>query len=253
MIGLCSACNSLRGWFATWVGNSCPTIANRSPCTGQELYDERRTRYIPFVSRDQAYQRLAMAIDKSEPLGRGTFPLIGLANYASTPPNPTFLNVSRLERFTENGRRFIKLGLESNTVFPPMNRTLRMTIAADNFTVVRDEPLKGDGWRTEAVYESTGGIPLLKQTRSSGPSNDGTETAAVFTVLDRKLGPVPDDEFTPERLLGDTPVHRVSQEADAIRVSPLLTWFWLPLVLGAVSLAAGAALELLARRSPKAL
>ena len=57
----------------------------------------------------------------------------------------------------------------------------------------------------------------------------------VLTVVDRKFEPIPEDEFTQERLLGEAPVKHVGPNQNPQEVSVLLNWYPLPLVLGPLS------------------
>ncbi len=77
--------------------------------------------------------------------------------------------------------------------------------------------------------------------------------ASAIIGVDRRFEPIPEEEFTQERLLGKFPVHRVTREPDPDEVSGLLSWYPLPLVLSALSLAAGAVIQLLVRNGPDRL
>ena len=91
-------------------------------------------------------------------------------------------------------------------------------------------------------------MPLLQSLRGEGQVDGGTPGKTTFTVIDRKFEPVPEDEFTPERLLGDAPVKRVGPEQDPVEVAGLLRWYPFPILLGALSLAAGGLIAALARK-----
>ena len=65
---------------------------------------------------------------------------------------------------------------------------------------------------------------------------------------ERNFEPVPEDEFTATRLLGDDPVRHIATAPEPVQVSALLTWYPLPIALGTVSLAAGAVMATLARK-----
>jgi|GEM_PF-2884924 len=77
--------------------------------------------------------------------------------------------------------------------------------------------------------------------------------ASAIIGVDRRFEPIPEDEFTQERLLGEAQVKRVGPQPDAEKVSGLLSWYPLPLVLSALSLAAGAVIQLLVRNGPDRL
>lgn len=208
----------------------------------------------PPVSPERTYRRIFQRIDERDLLKSATAPLLGLANFARSLVNPIFFKVDRLERFTENGRHFIRLGFENYLAEYPVHRSITMKIAADDFTVESDGvDADGDHWRTEAVYETTGNVPLLKESRTSRSSRSGEESTSVFTITDREFGPVPDDEFTPERLLGAGPVQRIDDGPDHAATPSLLTWFRLPIIASLLSLGAGAGVGLLARGANRAI
>ena len=109
---------------------------------------------------------------------------------------------------------------------------------------VHNESVSKAGWPWvgDTVYESHNGVPLLQSTLSEGRRDDGSHATNVLTVVDRRFEPIPELEFTQERLLGKAPVKRVGSKHDTEEVSGLLSWSTLPLVLSALSLATGACL-----------
>jgi hypothetical protein len=200
----------------------------------------------PSVKPGQAYRRIVREIDLMEPVIGGTVPLISLADLATSLANPLSLRVTRLDRFTENSRPFIRLELEECPPGHPMYRKLNLRIAAEDYTVVQDESVSREGnhWSSDAAFQSGDGVPLLRSARSQGTWDDGTSATSVLTLLDRRFETVADDEFTSERLLGNAPVHLVARQPEPVEVSPLLTWYPLPLALSAISLVSGACLLL---------
>lgn len=210
----------------------------KSPAEAWEIHED------PTVKTEAAYRRILREINLQEPVYFDTVPLLSLADVATTLVNPLSLRVTQFERFTENRRRFIRLELEDCPPGHPIYRKIALRISADDYSVVHDESLTkaGKTWRGDAVYESHNGVPLLQSSRSEGQWDDGSHATNVLTVVDRRFEPVPDEEFTQERLLGDAPVHRVTRQPDPVEVSGLLTWYLLPLALSVLSLAAGACL-----------
>jgi hypothetical protein len=204
----------------------------------------------PTMKPEMAYRRIVREIDLTEPVRGETVPLFAQADFATTLVNPLSLRVTLLKRFTENCRRFIRLEFEGCPPGNPIGRKFSLRIAADDFSVVHEETVSkgGDTWRSDSVYESRDGAPLWQTTQSKGRWGDGTLGKIDVAVNDRKFEPVPDDEFTRERLLGDAPVHRVARRAQPFEVSPLLSWYPLPIILSVLSLAAGAGLLTWSRR-----
>jgi len=210
----------------------------KSPAEAWEIHED------PSVKPEQAYRRIVREIDLMQPVYHDTVPLFSLADFATTLVNPLSLRVTRLERFTENGRRFIRIEFQDCPPGHPIYRELNLRISADDYFVVHDESVgkSGQTWRGDAVYESHDGVPLLQSLRGEGQWDDGSHATNVLTVVDRRFEPIPEDEFTPERLLGEAPVKRVGPKHDTEEVSGLLSWYPLPLVVSALSLAAGACL-----------
>ena len=181
----------------------------KSPADAWEIHED------PSAKPELVYRRIVREISLMEPVRGGTVPLFSLADFATTLVNPLTLMVTRLEPFTENGRRFFHLDLEDCPPGFPMYRKIRLQISADDYAVVHDESVNDNGktWRGDAVYESRDGVPILLSTRSEGQGDDGSHATNVLTVLDRKFEPIPEEEFTEERLLGEEPVKRVGPKS----------------------------------------
>jgi len=209
----------------------------KSPAEAWEIHED------PKVKPELAYRRIVREIDLMQPVYHDTVPLLSLADFATTLVNPLSLRVSRLERFTENGRRYIRIELKDCPPGHPIYRKLTLQISAEDYSGLHDESVTKAGWPwvNDTVYESHNGVRLLKSTRSEA-QDDGRHATNVFTVIDRRFEPIPENEFTQERLLGKAPVKRVGPKEDADEDSGLLSWYPLPLVLSAISLAAGACL-----------
>ncbi len=195
----------------------------------------------PSVGPERAYRWIAREIDQLQPVYQDTLPLLSLADVAPDLVNPLALKVTQLERFTEKGRRLIRIDLEACPPGHPIYRNLTLHLSADDDSAVHNESVNqaGKAWRGDSVYEWSDGVPLLKSSRNEGQWDDGNPTTNVLTVVDRKFGPISEDEFTEASLLGKDPVHRIIMKPEADEVSWLLRWYWLPLLAGAVSLLAG--------------
>ena len=105
----------------------------------------------PRVSPELAYRRIAGEIDLMEPVRSGTVPLMSMADVATTLVNPLCLRVTQLERFTENGRRYIRLGFEDCPPGHPTYRKITLRVAADDFSVTHEESVgkADDTWQDE--------------------------------------------------------------------------------------------------------
>jgi hypothetical protein len=206
------------------------------------------------VKPDHAYRRAFRRIDDLDMVYWATVPLLQLADSSMNMASPFNLRVTGLERTAENGHPLVILELEGWPGHPWL-RTDTVWISADDFTTPRNETVseKGNLWRSNAVYDSRDGLPLLKSSRGEGQGGHGTPGKTAVTVVDRRFENVPDDEFTQAALLGDAPVQHESQRPEPVEVSPLLTWYPAPLLMSALFLVAGAAMELLARKRARGL
>ncbi len=194
-------------------------------------------------------------IDTREPVTGSTAPLIELADYATGLGEPFCLKVARLARFTEKGRRLIRVELESCPPGHPIFRKVDLTLSADDCSPVHEEetPKTGKPGHGDAVvvYDSQVGVPVLQSFRYEGRADDNSPTTNALAVTERHFGPVPEDEFTPERVLGGAPVHQIAADDGPSEVLAFLNWYPLVLVLGLVALAAGAGLLPWARSAPR--
>ena len=136
----------------------------------------------------------------------------------------------------------------------PNYRKITMQISADNYSCMHDESVSkiGYSWHGDAVFRSHDGVPLLQTNRSEALGEARRPVTNVLTVVDRKFEPIANEEFTPERLLGATPVKRIIRQPDNDEASGFLKWYPLPLVISAISLVAGSCLlpRTRGRRSP---
>ncbi len=200
-----------------------------------------RIRENPNAKPEQTYRWIAREIDQMQPVYQETVPLLSLAEIATSLVSPLTLKITRFERFTENGHRLIRIEFEDCPPGHPIYRKATLQLSADDYSAVHDESVNRSGktWRGDLSYESDGGVPLLKSMRGEGESEAGNHATNVLTVVDRKFGPIAEDEFTEASLLGTDPVHRITQKADPDEVSWLLKMCWVPLVAGAFSLVAG--------------
>ena len=141
-----------------------------------------------------------------EPVTSGTVPLMSMADVATTLVNPLCLRVTQLERFTENGRRYIRLGFEDCPPGHPTYRKITLRVAADDFSVTHEESVgkADDTWQDDAVYQPHDGVPLLQSTRSERRWADGTRASDVLTVVERSSSPSPRTSSPPPGFLVTT-------------------------------------------------
>jgi len=112
----------------------------------------------PGVKPELTYRRILREIDLMEPVCGATVPLLNEADFARSLVNPLSLRVTRLERVTDTGRRFIRLEFEDCPPGHPVYRRLSLRISADDFTSVHEESVRrsGNTWQGDVVYTSRG-------------------------------------------------------------------------------------------------
>ena len=68
----------------------------------------------------------------------------------------------------------------------------------------------------------------------------GKTTSGHFKVVDRNFEPLPEEEFTLERLLeGSSARTVISHDFPRREAGESIQWYWVPLVLGLICLVAG--------------
>jgi hypothetical protein len=153
--------------------------------------------------------------------------------------------VTELERFTELGRRFIRLRFEDHSPKPHVPwRSDTVVLDADNDLVAYSELVDiGNGTilRWNNTHEIRDGVPSLRTRHLSVTGVKGVEREGSMTIQDCQFGPIPESEFTPEGLLDGPVIHRLADAGHDIWKDPVTfaDWYWVPLIAGAVSLIVG--------------
>jgi hypothetical protein len=174
------------------------------------------------------------------------------------------INLSRMtlvncERYTKDGREYWSLCLQQDA---PRGgapwRTAKFAFAADaSFALQTMEYAlfdDGDGGGTvrgELGYDLYEGTPVLRSYHSATSRPDGSRTTIRADIVDRQFGPIPEDEFTAQKLLNG-PVEYQTIPAPVPENETLKRWEWYHWAysLGALSLVAGLILLPRARRRP---
>jgi hypothetical protein len=208
--------------------------------------DAWEIREHPRLTREQLYRWIIQEIDRTEPVTGASAPLIALADSFTSVVNPLCMKVANFSRFSENGRRFVRVELDDCPPGHPAFRKISQVLSADDYSPAHEEYVikTGKTLRVDAidVFEADAGIPVLVSARGEGHFEDGGTTKSTLTVTDRHFGPISEDEFTPERVLEGAPVHHITDRPGPSELPEFLNWYPLPIVLGGVFLVAGAGL-----------
>ncbi len=162
-------------------------------------------------------------------------------------------NLSRMtlvncERYTKDGREYWSLCLQQDA---PRGgapwRTAKFVFAADaSFALQTMEYAlfdDGDGGGTvrgELGYDLYEGTPVLRSYHSATSRPDGSRTTIRADIVDRQFGPIPEDEFTAQKLLNGPVEYRTSPAPVPGNETPKRwEWCYVAYAFGAFSLVAG--------------
>jgi hypothetical protein len=206
--------------------------------------DAWEIREDPRFTREKLYRRMISEIDTTEPVTGSSALLNALADFPRNLVNPLCLQVAKLERFGKDGRQLIRVEFEDYPPGHPIYKEIRLELWADDYSLAHMEYVTDTGktGRADAVYDAHEAVPVLMSTQSESRTDDGNPTKSVLTVTDRRFGPIPEDAFTPDRVLDGAPAHRVIAQPGPSEGPGFLNWYPLPIVLGVVFFVAGASL-----------
>ena len=117
---------------------------------------------------------------------------------------------------------------------------------------IETEDPRGGTSHGEIGYDRHEGVPVPRDYKVSATNPDGSHSSMRETVVERRFGPVAEDEFNLEALLdgprGETVAEpdRFDQESESFA-----DWFLIPLGCGIVSLGGGIALLFASNRNTK--
>ena len=116
------------------------------------------------------------------------------------------------KRVTEDGRAIVRVRLEDRA--PPDStspwRVATLTLVPDDLYVAESVRLEGvhsakGTQQSSFEYDRHDGIPILHAAHTTTRSPDGSHGTIEMTITDRQFGPVPEDDFDPERFLDGPP------------------------------------------------
>ena len=196
----------------------------------------------------KSYRRITRAIERREYVSKLAAILLALVE-----EEDHLIIVTKLERFSDQGRPRIRVRLEDLT-HDPGNHWFALTAVlspADHFAAQSDviENQQTGTLRREYVYDRHNGVPVLRELIGSSTQPGGEKRATRITVIDRRFGPVPESEFAREQLLQGRWVEKAADPEEQYReAESFADWYAVPLIAGAVSLLIGAATGLFIRK-----
>jgi len=198
-------------------------------------------------SPERRYRKIGHLIDLIDPgyVTMGAV-LVSFHNYLQDSGFRLDLQVVVLEPITQSGEPCIRVRLESRA---PLKveaygyRAYDFVLAANNGLALKSYRYEADSGRTqhgEATYDDHDGVAVLRNFDIVHTSAEGSRFEEHFKVEQRDFGPTPEPEFSLDRFLPGPKVN-VPGEPEPTYERPrlLARWYWIPLVVGVVSLGGG--------------
>jgi hypothetical protein len=205
---------------------------------------------------EQSYHRaLDRIADFDVVEGEFASPLIALAREHADFGFPEDLTVTALDHFEEGGRPRVRVRIvDPSAIRRGPWRTATYVLAADDLYAIQTEQTDdvgrdGGSHRSEFAYDRHEGIPVLRSVRSAGGPPGRPQGTTEWKVIERRFGPIPEEEFDPDRFLAGTRVTVAPPDPIADDPTLLARWYWVPFPIGALSLVCGVALALGRRRT----
>ncbi len=204
--------------------------------------DPWEIRIDPRLSPEQAYRRARWRCDGRSPVGWAAA-LLNVAEDLTNFVDISGVVVSKLDRVTENGQRLVRVRLDNRTQTSLSWRSYTVELMADDHYAVRTFSYDYEDGSTsggECSYDRQDGLPVLRASRLSGTSDDGTTTTVAATVMAQTFGPIPETEFAPERLLDGRSIPKVvAADEPHAPTFELATLYAAMLVMGGVCMIGG--------------
>jgi hypothetical protein len=205
----------------------------------------------PERDPDRSYRRSSNAIDNlylAKPYKMAAMLLEDAEDLNRRVDTTNNVVVAGLERFTEKGRPLVRIRLENPSINGIVDwRTALLVLAVDQLFAAQYYEYVAPGAakvkvRGDCAYDIHEGIPILRSFQSSATSPDGTISSTQFKVVDRNFEPLPEEEFTLERLLGESAARRmIKPDPHAQEIGTFPRWYQVPLVASLICLVAGLA------------
>ncbi len=205
--------------------------------------DPWEIRVDPRLSPERAYRRARSTCDRKEPSFGLAAMLLQEAESLTNFVDISGVVVSKLDRVTENGQRLVRVRLENYSKPELSWRSYTVELMADDHYATRTfsyDKEDGSTFRGELSYDRQDGLPVLRASRLSGTSDDGTTTTVAATVMAQTFGPIPETEFAPERLLDGRSIPKVvAADEPHAPTFELATSYTVMLVMGGVCIVGG--------------
>ena len=200
---------------------------------------------------EQARQRALFLIDILDAAGhRNVAPLHSIGDGLPIQLHRDHV-VAAFDRFSEDGRPRVRVRIEDRS---PADeevdwRALTFILAADDQYATQTERSEGVGkagatYQSEFTYDRHEGIPVLRSKHMVVSAPDGSGVTVDLEVVERRFGPIPEEEFDPDHFLDGPQVTGAQPDPYADKPSPLGNRIWLPFAIGVLSLVGGAAIPI---------
>jgi hypothetical protein len=203
------------------------------------------------MTPDQFRHHVLRRMDEEELAGRPSAVLLALADELPGFRQIDAFVVAAFERFIERDRPRVRIRIEKRlpTAGPPVWQALTYVLAEDDLYAAKSERAEGVGparttYQSSFTYDRHQGIPVLRSIQAEFGFHNGSRGTSEVKVVERQFGPIPEEEFDPDRFLDGPQMKEAPPEADVDEPSRLQRWYWLPLPIGAFCLVAGAAMAI---------
>lgn len=204
---------------------------------------------------EHSYRRMLATIDRRAYFVKTAALLLEISDEMRFRVDASAFIVTKLERYSEGERHFVRVRLEDRMPSDeiPWRSTTVVLSADDDFAVrsIETEDPRGETAHGEIEYDRHEGVPVPREYRVSTTARDGSPHSSMrVTVVERRFGPVAEDEFDLEALL-DGPRGETVDERDRFdqESESFADWFLIPLGCGIFSLGGGIALALSSYRN----
>ena len=204
---------------------------------------------------EQARHRARYLIDILDAAGhQDVAPLLALSEGLLVHVNGDYV-VAALDRFTEGDRPRVRVRIEDRS---PADgnvpwRAATFVLAADDLYAAQTGRMEGVGpeaatYQSAFTYDRREGIPVLRSKHTTNSAPDGSRGTVDLEVVERRFGPILEEEFDPDRFLDGPQVTETRPDPFADKPSALRRRVWLPFAIGALCLIGGAAIPIGMRR-----